>query len=285
MSRRSALAALGLGGVAGLAWAGRAALKSLIIRALSLRIPNAATRRGVGVDLGPARGRWMGLPLAADLGPTLSEVVGAPVEAAAYSRFGGFALGRRHSAYLDPSSPYYQAWLGAYVVFDSPERPPFGFDSEGNLRPSDVIDALDADQRLVYRSIPCPYRFEGGRTVRPISDLQAEPTTVDGQGWWRLIGEAETWSTYHRPGLAGVKRRARWLYGTPPNSSIALPDFPPIRYAGEFWLRHDPALGATCAAFLVAPYQRSPGTAPPSSQPLLLAARPLLRQVRFSTYT
>ncbi len=282
MSRRAAIAFLTLGGLAGLVWPNRAALGSLAVRALSQRVPNAAARRGVRVDLGPAWGRWTRVPLAADLGPTLSEVVGYKIEAAAFSRFGGFPLGKSHSAYLDPTSPYYQAWLGAYLVFDVPSRPPFGFDDQGGVRESDVLNVLDADQRLVYRSQSCPRRFPDGRAIRPIGEARSEPITVDGVSWHRVTGEAETWSTYHREPRPERQLRARWLYGVSPDRGADCADFPAIRCASEVWLRHDADLRATCAAFLVAARERPAEREMPASEPLFFAARSLLRQVRFT---
>jgi len=248
---RLRIALLVLGGFgAGLTSSRRARVRSLGVRVLSGRRPNAASRAGIRVDLGPAAGEWSRPPLAASLDHALSDVVGRPLEGAAYSRFGDFEGRRSYSRFLDPDSPYYQAWLGAYVVLDGPQGA-FGFGPDGAARPEDALAVLEADQRLVYRSTGCPRRFENGCRTRLVGDPEvAEP---EGDGWWRLRGEADTWSSYCRGGR-DTNVWGRSLYGVvPTRAEHAVDDFHPARYVGEFWIRHDEALSATCCAFMIAP--------------------------------
>jgi hypothetical protein len=248
--KRTVFAALG-GLVAGLTWYRRSRISSVAVRALSGRRPNAATRKRIRVDLGAPTGDWSRTALAASLDHTLSEVVGRPVEGAAYSRFGDFEGQRRYSRFLDPTSLYYQAWLGAYVVLDSPDGR-FGFSAAGDLRVEDALAVLEADQRLVYRSTGCPNRFSDGRATRALGELAVTPPT-NLQPFWRLRGEAESWSNYCR----GGKQSNGWgraLYGVvPADARHDVEDFHPLRYVGEFRVFHDEALGATCCSFLIAP--------------------------------
>jgi hypothetical protein len=247
---------------------------------LSQRRPNAATRNRIRVDLGQPSGDWCRQALAARLDHTLSEVLGRPVEGAAYSRFGDFEPRRPYSSFLDPDSPYYQAWVGAYVVLDD-SAGRFGFTPDGSLCVQDVLAVLEADQRLVYRSTGCPHRFDDGRCTRQVGEV--EVSSADEDGWLRLRGEAETWSSYER----GGRRSNSWgraLYGVvPEDARHEVDDYHPLRYVGEFWIRHDEGLEATCCAFAIAPrfvdragVERFPGAE------LLIRASDVPRYVTFS---
>jgi hypothetical protein len=235
-----------------LTWLYRGLVLSVAVRLLASRLPHAAKRRGLAIDLGPQSGSWIRLVLEADLGKTLSQVLGQPVEGAAYSRFGGFNLSRLYSDYLHPDSPYYQAWLGAYVVFDKEGQRAFGFDERGDFVPEQVLAVLEADQRLVYRSAGCPLKFPDGNVVNLRGQLAGHKAEHDGQSWWCISGEADTWATYYRGGSPEASRLRRRAYGVVPSSAKhQVDDHHPLRYSGEFWMRYFPEYGATCAKFYI----------------------------------
>ena len=72
-------------------------------------------------------------------------------------------------------------------------------------------------------------------------------------GWWKLRGEAESWSNYCRGGQSS-NGWGHALYGVvPADDKHDVDDFHPLRYQGEFRIRHDETLAATCCAFLIAP--------------------------------
>src|SRR4030042_2271691 len=148
------------------AWLWRGPLKSAGVRRLAAALPNPATLQGLEIDIPVGRGAWTGLTLKVDLSDTLSEVVGYPVEAAAYSHYGGFNLSRVYSDFVNPDSDYYQAWIGAYVVFDGERRGHFGFDDEGQPVEQEALDVLEADQRLVLGGGGGPNWFGDGRGGR-----------------------------------------------------------------------------------------------------------------------
>jgi hypothetical protein len=238
-----------------LAWLFRALLLSLTVRFLASQRSDAAKRHGLKIDLGPHRGGWIRFDLQADLGKSLSQVVGYPLEAAACSRFGGFSTNRLYSDFMNPDSPYYQCWLGAYVVFDSEQRIAFGLNREGQPIQNEVLAALEADQRLVYRSTGCPHRFPDGNTVQPRGELSVEQTqTSEGLTWWRTFGQAETWSSYHKGASPSGSRLRSLVYGTVPSTANhSVSEYHPLTYEGEFWLRYFPEYEATCARFCIWP--------------------------------
>jgi hypothetical protein len=268
-----------------LRWLYRTLFKSVLVRLLASARPNAAKRHGLRITFRRHRGRWIRLALQADLGPTLSEVVGYPVEAAATSRFGGFVANRPYSEFQNPDSPYYQAWLGAYVVFDSPQRQHFGFDEEGQVVLQEALDVLEADQRLVYHGAGCDKQFPDGHRVQPRSEFAIDRVDVDGETWWRVAGQADTWSVYHR----GVSPEGSWhhplLYGTvPPLAAHPVEDFHPLTYHGEFWMRYAPEVGATCARFFIYPeYVDRDGVLVTKGQALVAECRALLRGIAFES--
>ncbi|TET96034.1 MAG: hypothetical protein E3J29_05940 [Dehalococcoidia bacterium] len=237
-----------------LGWLGRGLVKSVGIRRLAAALPNPAKSHGLNIDIPVDRGGWTRLTLKVDLSACLSEVVGYPVEAAAYSHYGGFNLSRVYSDFVNPDSDYYQAWIGAYVVFDSERRKHFGFDDEGQPVQQETLDVLEADQRLVLGGAECPNKFPDGRRVRLISDMTVAEVDRDGERWWRMDGKAETWSAYHRGSRPGGHWRSEAGYGRVPDGAPhPVDDFHPLTYNGSFWMRYFPQWQATCARFYIYP--------------------------------
>lgn len=235
-------------------WRGRGLVKSLGLRRLAAALPNPAKRHGIEIAIPIDRGGWIRLTLKADLSASLSEVVGYPVEAAAYSHYGGFNLSRVYCDFVCPRSAYYQAWIGAYVIFDSEQRKHFGFDDAGRPLQQDTLDLLEADQRLVLGDAGCPNRFPDGRLITLVGDMMASEVEVAGQRWWRLDGKADTWSAYHR----GNSPRGHWphyaTYGrVPDDAPHPVDDFHPLTYSGSVWLRYYPEWRATCAKGYIYP--------------------------------
>jgi hypothetical protein len=251
--RRLLLALLAVLAVA-LGWLGRGLLKSVGIRHLAAALPNPAKRHGLNIDIQVDRGGWTRLTLKADLSASLSEVVGYPVEAAAYSHYGGFNLSRVYSDFVNPDSDYYQAWIGAYVVFDGEGREHFGFDDEGRPVQQEALDVLEADQQLVLDGAGCPQRFPDGRLVRLVGEMTAMEADLGGERWWRLDGVAETWSAYHRGSSPAGHWRFEAGHGRVPDGAPhPVDDFHPLTYAGSFWMRYFPQWQATCAKFYIYP--------------------------------
>ena len=270
-----------VGGLAALLY--RGLLMSLAVRLLASRLSNAAKRHRLGIHFGHHEGGWIRLTLQADLRKVLSQVLGYPVEGAAYSRFGGFNLSRLYSDFMNPDSPYYQCWLGAYAVFDSESRKAFGFDAQGELVHEAALAVLEADQRLVFRSAGCSHRFPNGNAVRLKGQLEAEVREENGLSWWCIWGEADTWSAYHKGPSPGGGLRSR-VYGVVPHSATHdVDDYHPLRYRGEFWMRYFPEYGATCAKFYICPsYDDQRGQKVTPQQELIVECQQLLKTIAFS---
>jgi hypothetical protein len=232
----------------------QARLKSLAVRLLAQSLDNPAKARGISVDLGPGIPSWLRVTLTGFMSQALSKIVGYPVEAVAFSRFGGFNLDPRFSDFQNPHSLSYQAWYGAYLVFDGQHRQRFGFAPDGSLRVQDALDALEADQRLVFENAAIPLKFADGHRVRPAGEFEMALVEEEGQVWWRLTGEAETWSTYHRGKLPGEGWKFGWCYGrVPAGADYGVGDLHPLTYRGEFWVRYEEAWQASCCKFFVYP--------------------------------
>jgi hypothetical protein len=232
----------------------QAQLKSLAVRTLARSLDNPAKARGIWVDLGPGIPGWLRVTLTGFMSHTLPGIVGYPVEAVAFSRFGGFNLDRRFSDFLNPHSPSYQCWYGAYIVFDNEHRQRFGFEADGSASVQDALDALEADQRLVYENTGIPLTFNDGRLVRPTQAFEKTQVEVDSQTWWKLTGAAETWSTYHRGRLPDESWKSHWCYGSvPANADHGVDDLHPLTYHGEFWVRYEEVWRASCCKFFIYP--------------------------------
>jgi hypothetical protein len=261
-----------------------APLKSLFVRLLARSFPNPAKDHRLRVDLGPGIPGWLRFSLTGFMGKTLPGVVGHPVEAVAFSRFGGFHRDARFSDFQNPDSPHYQCWYGAYLVWDHSHRQRFGFAPDGSPSTQDALDALEADQRLVFHNAGIPNTFPDGRLVRRAGDFTQEQVQEAGQVWWRLSGEAETWSTYHRGRLPEESWKFGWCYGAvPAGLDHGVDDLHPLTYRGEFWVRYEPAWEVSCCKFLIYPcYTDRSGRAVNKGTPELIAAgQEALAGVRF----
>jgi hypothetical protein len=267
-----------------MAWLYRGLAMSLVVRFMASRLSNAAKRHGLTIRLGRHEGSWIRFTLQADLGKILSQVVGRPLEGAAYSRFGGFNLSHLYSDFMNPESALYQCWLGAYVVFDSQQHQAFGFDDGGTFIEDQALAVLEADQRLVYSSAGCPHRFPDGNAVRLGGHLSGERKEEDGLSWWCISGEADTWSAYHKGTKPDASRLRSRVYGVVPHSANHdVDEFHPLRYRGEFWMRYFPEYKATCAKFYICPqYTDRRGNDVTEGQHVAPECRRLLRNVTFT---
>jgi hypothetical protein len=264
----------------------RSTLKSVVVRWLSQLLENPAKQAGLSCDLGRGIPGWTRVILVGHMSKTLPELVGYPLEGVAWSRFGGFGPGRTYAAFLDPGSPFYQCWYGAYLVFDNEHRRRFGFNPNGTPNPADAILALEADQRLVYHNAGITgHQFAGGRLVQPLGDFECKPVDRCGQTWWRITGQAETWSAYHRRRRPEGKWTFNWTYGAvPPTVDHGVEDLHPLIYSGEFWIRYEPAWQASTALFFIYPhYANQAGQWIDTGTPKLLQmGRRALAGIRFS---
>lgn len=235
-------------------WRYRGRLASSALRRLAAVVSDPARDRGLQIHIPTGPGAWIGTTLKADLGPTLSGVVGYPLAGAAHSRFAGFRLSHTYSDFMNPDSPYYQSWVGAYVVFDGDERKHFGFDDGRQPIRQEALDVLEADQRMVLGGAGCPHTCPDGRRVRLSGEMEVSLIESGGNEWWRLDGRAQTWSAYHRGSAPAGQRRAEAVYGRVPDGAPhPVDDFHPLTYSGSFWQRYVPEWGATIARFYICP--------------------------------
>lgn len=275
---------LAVAAVGALAWRRRGRIKSVGARKLAAAVADPLRKRGLKIRFPIEGGGWIRTTLKANLGPTLSEVVGHPLEAGAHSHFGGFNLSQVYSDFVNPDSEYYQAWVGAYVVFDSAGRCHFGFDDGGQPLQQDALDVLEADQRLVLGGAGCPHWFSDGRRVKLRSDLSATQVESGGATWWRLDGEADTWSSYHRGTAAAGHGRSELVHGRVPGDAPHwVDDFHPLTYTGSFWQRYVPEWQATIAKFYICPsYVTSDGREIPGSQSLAVECERIVQAISFA---
>jgi hypothetical protein len=259
-------------------------VKSVSIRRLAAALPNPAKRHGIDIRIPVDQGGWTRLTLKVDLSASLSEVVGYPVEAAAYSHYGGFNLSRVYCDFVNPDSNYYQAWIGAYVIFDGPQRKHFGLDEEGKAAEQDALDVLEADQRLVLGHAGCPNRFPDGRLVRLIGSMTATEVDTGGERWWKMDGKAETWSAYHRGNSPDGHWRHYTAYGrVPDDAPHPVDDFHALNYSGSIWLRYVPEWQATCAKFYIYPdYSDNYGQSVTKGQQLEGECQAIVDRIAFS---
>ena len=209
---------------------------------------NAGKTRGVQVVLPRNVPGWMpqgiGIDFASNLGGFLAEEVGHPCTGVNNYIMGAFT---KHgcSGLMDPTSPYYNAWVGCYVIFDDEHVTHYGFQDDG----SPIIDVLGAvaksDQRIVLTGANCPHPFRFEMKDVHVSHVRE----ADGE-WVELHSEIETWSPFHQGRNPGAAGRFYLAFGSPPAAAqFDVDAFHPATYIGTMLARHDARLKATFCKF------------------------------------
>ncbi len=255
MSSKKALVLPMLAAAAVPAWLYRRSFTSKAMLLAAHALPNSAKKHNLGVTIPiPEGSAWIKPTLHVDIGDSLSEVVGYRIESTAFSHYGGFKLSRTYSDFVNPDSEYYQAWVGAYYVFDGEAREHYGFDEEGELVPSDALDLVEADQRMALGDFGCPNWFPDGRRLRLNGELTTSQVERRDGPWWRVDGKVETWSGYHRGKFPEGKLPHYWGSGVvPADAAHPVDNYHPLTLTGSVWLRYRPKWRATCGLFYVVP--------------------------------
>jgi hypothetical protein len=210
--------------------------------------PNAGKERGVHAELPHNVPGWMPHGIATDfgsnLGDFLAEEVGHPCTGVNNYIMGAFTQ-YGCSGLMDPTSPYYNAWAGCYVIFDDAHVTHYGFRDDG----SPIVDTLAAvarsDQRIMLTGSNCPhpFRFE-------TKDVQMGHVQEPDGDWVELKSTVETWSYFHQGKRPGASSRFYLVFGSPPKTAtFDVDEFHPITYVGTMWARHDAKLTATFCKF------------------------------------
>lgn len=234
-------------------WLNRMYFKNKAMILAAHLFPNSAKKNGVTAVLPVPKGSaWITPTLHVDIGDSLSEVVGYRIECTAFSRFAGLRMSNLHSDFVNPDSEYYQAWVGAYYVFDGDNRQHYGFDDNGDVVPLEALNLVEADQRMALGDMGCPHWFPDGRRLKLKGELA---TTVversDGQ-WYRCDGKVDTWSGYHRGKSPLARAPMYWGSGIwPKDAPHPVDDYHPLTYTGAVWLRYRPEWHATTGLFYV----------------------------------
>lgn len=244
-------------------WLWRAALANWAICA-AIRVTQYDPVRAQGVALAfpPPTPPWSAGILMGDLSSTLSEVLGRPMRASVYTRIAAALPGRGWSCFQDPDSPYYQVWVGAYVVLDGAEgqsaRQHFGLDGQGQPVLSECLALFEADQRLALPWAGCANHLPDAARVRGLTEtFLAERATVAGQACWKVSGVGETWALFHHGRTPAAAWPVYWFMGSVPRQQMtAVDDYPALRYHGVFYLCYEPALRASVVRFYIYPEYR-----------------------------
>ena len=239
-----------------LGWLYRATLANWgICTLIAATQPDPVRARGIAVDFPPPGGRWAPGILMGDLTQTLSQVVGRPLPAAIYTRIAAADPGRAYSRFQDPTSPYYQVWIGVYVVPDSDGVAHYGLDEDGQPVVAECLALFEADQRLALPWSGCSSRFPDGNLVRAqAEDFQMQQVQLAGDTYWKVSGAGETWSLFQHGRSPDAAWPFYWFAGTvSPRAWPTVHDQHSLTYQGAFYLRYDPDLSASVVQLYVCP--------------------------------
>ncbi len=223
-------------------------LKSELAAWYTNRQPNVGKQRGVQVVLPRRVPGWMpqgvSVDFASNLGAFLAAEVGHPCTGvnnymmAAFTKHGCSGL-------CDPTSPYYNAWVGCYVIFDDAHVTHFGFADDG----SPIVETLGAvarsDQRIMLTGSACPHPFRFD-----LHNVRLTTVRDDDGEWLQVQSEIETWSIFHQGRRPGASGHFYLAFGSPPESAtFSVDPFHPITYIGTMQARYDARLKATFCKF------------------------------------
>jgi hypothetical protein len=223
-------------------------LKSQMVAWYTNVQPNSGKARAVQVELPHNVPGWMprgtSIDFGSNLGSFLAEEVGHPCTGVNNYVQGAFT-GYGCSGLMDPTSAYYNAWVGCYVIFDDEQVTHYGFEDNG----SPIVNILGAvarsDQRIVLTGAHCPHPFRFEMKDVHIGRLQA----ADGE-WVELHSEIDTWSPFHQGRRPGADGKFYLSFGSPSlGIQFDVDEFHPIVYIGTMLARYDGRLKATFCKF------------------------------------
>jgi len=130
---------------------------------------------------------WIPGPHPADLTPAW-QMAGLPVEGVGYSTLGTIGEGAQTSNRFWPTSPYYQAWLGGYLIqiLDG-----FGWSAENGMEIEPLLQAALVDQRAWLSNYGCR---EPQISIQPGSFRVIEETTHQDYPAWLVQGTLQSQS-------------------------------------------------------------------------------------------
>ena len=123
----------------------------------------------------------------ADLTPAWRRA-GLPVEGVGYSTLGSIGDGAQTSNRFWPTSPYYQAWLGGYLI-QTPAG--FGWSADTGLEVERLLEAAVVDQRTWLTNYGCR---EPRVSIQPGSFRVLEETTHQDYSAWLVQGTLQSQS-------------------------------------------------------------------------------------------
>lgn len=194
----------------------------------------------------PARD-WYPFVMTFNGGPGLAAYVGKDIDATILYNFGAWHPAEATTHYLDPESPYYNSFYGAYVVRDKAGGS-FGFDAAGEPVAEDIAKIPAYDMKvLVFSSIGCPAPVF---TTVPTNSWRQAMLGYD--GWFVFDADIRTNGAYHR---YDGPHRAYIQYGFPkePEKLAAPPeDFAPMDMQGRIYGKYFEEAGVSVFFYIIA---------------------------------
>ena len=165
-------------------------------------------------------------------GADFSAYFGREIELVILYNFGAFTWGKPYSSALNPHSPYYSAYYGAYIVKDP--QGPFGFTEEGkaDLQALASITSYDLSN-LVLTSLGCHQR------VTPRDFLSGEIMVEENVTYAGLPGWNRLDCNFQGRGLWHTYQKGQWGYlqfGLPPKGNGE--DFALTTFYGRVYARY-----------------------------------------------
>ncbi|MCL1789744.1 MAG: hypothetical protein FWG40_00035 [Peptococcaceae bacterium] len=166
-------------------------------------------------------------------GDDFAVYMGRDVDLTILYNFGAFAWGDPYSSVLDPDSPYYSAFYGAYIVKDP--QGPFGFTAEGEADPRMLAMITSYDwSDLVLRSLGCASRVTANDFLNGDYSETTDVSYAGLPGWIRMDCAFEgrgLWHAYRQ------NQQGYLQYGMPPKEGDG-EDFAVLTLYGRAYMRY-----------------------------------------------
>ncbi len=177
-----------------------------------------------------------------------SNYVGRKLSLTVLYNFGHFDNLKGMSSFFNPSSDYYSAFYGGYIIKDHNNKK-FGFYENGKINVEEASKVAEYDYKyLVLESLGCP---KDKMVFNPeINEVEEDVSYIGYDGWTQIDSVITTNGSIHKH---SKKQKAYIQYGVPREEYFIDEEFPKTTLQGRTYIKYFKEKDVTIFLYIMAP--------------------------------